>query len=125
MTGKQRNQLLADMTGEVSELVLRGNYRQTQALDLAELLSREGVGPFRRFISELEAAGQIDRELEFLPGDEVLEERAANQQGMLLPELAVLISYAKSVLKGRSEEHTSELQSRPHLVCRLLLEKKK
>src|SRR5690554_7703796 len=27
--------------------------------------------------------------------------------------------------KARSEEHTSELQSRPHLVCRLLLEKKK
>src|SRR5690554_7484230 len=25
--------------------------------------------------------------------------------------------------KARSEEHTSELQSRPHLVCRLLLEK--
>src|SRR5436305_9145965 len=29
------------------------------------------------------------------------------------------------VTPGRSEEHTSELQSRPHLVCRLLLEKKK
>src|SRR2546429_3556946 len=29
------------------------------------------------------------------------------------------------ILKGRSEEHTSELQSRLHLVCRLLLEKKK
>src|SRR3989442_11704500 len=29
------------------------------------------------------------------------------------------------VLHPRSEEHTSELQSRPHLVCRLLLEKKK
>src|SRR2546422_7700423 len=28
-------------------------------------------------------------------------------------------------LPGRSEEHTSELQSRLHLVCRLLLEKKK
>src|SRR5207253_11420984 len=27
--------------------------------------------------------------------------------------------------RGRSEEHTSELQSRGHLVCRLLLEKKK
>src|SRR5690554_7173954 len=27
--------------------------------------------------------------------------------------------------EARSEEHTSELQSRPHLVCRLLLEKKK
>src|SRR3989442_5550465 len=30
-----------------------------------------------------------------------------------------------SVVRIRSEEHTSELQSRPHLVCRLLLEKKK
>src|SRR5258708_28995994 len=29
------------------------------------------------------------------------------------------------VLSGRSEEHTSELQSPDHLVCRLLLEKKK
>src|SRR5690554_7774173 len=31
----------------------------------------------------------------------------------------------KACWKKRSEEHTSELQSRPHLVCRLLLEKKK
>src|SRR3989442_2433255 len=32
---------------------------------------------------------------------------------------------ARAVLDGlRSEEHTSELQSRPHLVCRLLLAKK-
>src|SRR5690625_5748365 len=30
-----------------------------------------------------------------------------------------------TVLRQRSEEHTSELQSRGHLVCRLLLEKKK
>src|SRR5690554_7249832 len=30
-----------------------------------------------------------------------------------------------SYISSRSEEHTSELQSRPHLVCRLLLEKKK
>src|SRR2546422_1177480 len=31
----------------------------------------------------------------------------------------------EAVRAGRSEEHTSELQSRLHLVCRLLLEKKK
>src|SRR5690625_5139078 len=31
----------------------------------------------------------------------------------------------KYTIKARSEEHTSELQSRGHLVCRLLLEKKK
>src|SRR3989442_8232114 len=33
--------------------------------------------------------------------------------------------YDTGGLRCRSEEHTSELQSRPHLVCRLLLEKKK
>src|SRR6266498_893842 len=31
----------------------------------------------------------------------------------------------RQLQQSRSEEHTSELQSRPHLVCRLLLEKKK
>src|SRR5690554_7787826 len=31
---------------------------------------------------------------------------------------------ATAMILNRSEEHTSELQSRPHLVCRLLLEKK-
>src|SRR5256884_5874707 len=34
-------------------------------------------------------------------------------------------SYQNLVTQKRSEEHTSELQSRLHLVCRLLLEKKK
>src|SRR3712207_8714042 len=33
--------------------------------------------------------------------------------------------YSLSILFSRSEEHTSELQSRQYLVCRLLLEKKK
>src|SRR2546422_6432355 len=37
---------------------------------------------------------------------------------------AARTSFCKS-LASRSEEHTSELQSRLHLVCRLLLEKKK
>src|SRR5690554_7783111 len=35
------------------------------------------------------------------------------------------VSNDNEVVNVRSEEHTSELQSRPHLVCRLLLEKKK
>src|SRR5205809_3395672 len=37
----------------------------------------------------------------------------------------LLLSGLVTVVIGRSEEHTSELQSRLHLVCRLLLEKKK
>src|SRR3989442_3955686 len=34
------------------------------------------------------------------------------------------VANGRLLREGRSEEHTSELQSRPHLVCRLLLEKK-
>src|SRR5690554_3536707 len=41
------------------------------------------------------------------------------------PALANLAALANGDHCKRSEEHTSELQSRPHLVCRLLLEKKK
>src|SRR5690625_6094872 len=36
----------------------------------------------------------------------------------------ILLDVINSYLLSRSEEHTSELQSRGHLVCRLLLEKK-
>src|SRR3712207_7662838 len=46
----------------------------------------------------------------------------------LLGATLIFIIYKGSapiVLFGRSEEHTSELQSRQYLVCRLLLEKKK
>src|SRR2546429_2750985 len=39
------------------------------------------------------------------------------------PSIALLAIYKEP--QDRSEEHTSELQSRLHLVCRLLLEKKK
>src|SRR2546429_4253575 len=38
---------------------------------------------------------------------------------------ALLLAASRDIKLGRSEEHTSELQSRLHLVCRLLLEKKK
>src|SRR5215813_15318851 len=46
---------------------------------------------------------------------------------VLLPAMFGPVTTSKRgpALPSRSEEHTSELQSRPHLVCRLLLEKKK
>src|SRR5690625_5777187 len=44
-----------------------------------------------------------------------------NSSSIFCPSIESLID----ILTSRSEEHTSELQSRGHLVCRLLLEKKK
>src|SRR5690554_7224255 len=42
-----------------------------------------------------------------------------------LQDMSLSQAMDKIRMRYRSEEHTSELQSRPHLVCRLLLEKKK
>src|SRR3989442_3080867 len=56
-------------------------------------------------------------------------DRHGNLQARRLSEQTVYDRLAhlaeRAGVKSRSEEHTSELQSRPHLVCRLLLEKKK
>src|SRR2546422_6010189 len=52
---------------------------------------------------------------------EHLNEVAPRRIAVLDPVKLVIENYPQ----GRSEEHTSELQSRLHLVCRLLLEKKK
>src|SRR5690554_7537203 len=56
----------------------------------------------------------------------------ASMAGLMLAPLMDSYNVSKAgvialseTLSQRSEEHTSELQSRPHLVCRLLLEKKK
>src|SRR2546429_4789542 len=47
------------------------------------------------------------------------------RQRMVEHVVLVCRDHAQAPARGRSEEHTSELQSRLHLVCRLLLEKKK
>src|SRR5438309_8875173 len=52
-------------------------------------------------------------------GHEVPVERV-----VFFQELEHVITREEDRLQGRSEEHTSELQSQFHLVCRLLLEKK-
>src|SRR5690625_1713064 len=54
---------------------------------------------------------------------EVKEPMFATADGLVLNSLDK-INKAKEVAEIRSEEHTSELQSRGHLVCRLLLDKK-
>src|SRR2546422_7851454 len=63
-------------------------------------------------------------------GDNVRAEEAdavhvLNGRGVVLREAVVEFFFdLGDVNQNRSEEHTSELQSRLHLVCRLLLEKK-
>ena len=99
LTIKQRNELLYDMTDDVGDLVIQDCYRQTQSMSVTHI---NGVGQLKeqlRFIHGLERDGALNRELEFIPGDEELSDRAATGQGLTRPELSVLIAYGKMVLK--------------------------
>lgn len=95
MTLKQRNIVLAKMTDEVADLVLRDNYLQTQAISRARFQGIEFLDDQARLIRFLERDGRLNRAVEFLPDDETLAERAAAKQGLTRPELSVLVPYAK------------------------------
>src|SRR2546422_5351426 len=76
--------------------------------DLAHRLQIPELNSDRMPREDLGRLGQLRRRLELAVGVDDLGSALALGLGLL-----------------RSEEHTSELQSRLHLVCRLLLEKKK
>lgn len=95
MTEKQRNLLLESMTDEVGNLVLGNNYKQTQALSLATRRAYERIAEYKRLMADLEARGKLDRAIEFLPSEELINERVAAGHGLTRPELSVLISYSK------------------------------
>ena len=95
-----RNDLLADMTDQVAELVLENNRRQTQSISLALVKSKQHHSEYQRFLVWLEEADKLDRDLEHLPSDEQLIDRINRQQpSWTRPELAVLVCYSKVVLK--------------------------
>ncbi|WP_432474262.1 NAD-glutamate dehydrogenase [Amphritea sp. HPY] len=99
MTVKQRNALLREMTDEVGALVLQNNYKQAQSISVAHHHARQSIDEYIRLINRLEDDGKLDRELEFIPADDLLQERKTQQSGLTRPELSVLISYAKAELK--------------------------
>ena len=98
MTREERDHVLAGMTDEVAELVLRDNYLQTQAISVAAAQGVTALDQQARLIRNLERSGRLQRKLESLPNDEQLAERQAAGLGLTRPEIAVLLAYAKIAL---------------------------
>ena len=98
MTEKQRNELLQEMTDAVGQQVLYGSYTQTQAISLALAQAPAMVDVHARLIRALEQNAGLNRKLEFLPSDDTIEERKATHQGLVAPELAVVMAYIKIYL---------------------------
>ncbi|MDG4815103.1 NAD-glutamate dehydrogenase [Micromonospora sp. WMMD956] len=97
LTVPERDELLAGMTDEVAELVLRDNYDQARAINNSQAQAASLLPVHRRMINELERSGALNRALEALPPDEELAART--ETGLTAPEFAVLLAYTKIVLE--------------------------
>ncbi len=113
LTLPQRNELLAAMTDEVAELVLADNRAQTLALMIARTQGLPMVNVHARYLDALEAEGQLDRQLEYLPTDKQLAERQSAGSGLRAPEFAVLMAYTKNL--NVAEILGSDLPEAPEL----------
>jgi glutamate dehydrogenase len=95
LTLEERNVLLQSCAPDVVEHVLYDNYLQAQILSQELDFSVERNDAYEDLMQQLVADGELEREVEFLPSTEEMLERRANGQGMVRPELAVLLAYAK------------------------------
>lgn len=96
----KRDEILIKMTQEVAHLVLRNNYKQALAMNIARFYSSQLIAIHQIYIKELETAGILDRDVEFLPDDKKLLERKATGIGLTSPEIAVLLAYTKIHVKN-------------------------
>jgi len=109
-----RDAFLFSMTDEIAQLVLQNNYQQNRAISYASYLSAENMGLYSRTIDHMEASGKLSRSLEFIPDNKTLMERRSNNMGLTRPELAVLLSYSKIMLKD--DIYQSEIKNDPYIA---------
>jgi len=95
----ERNQLLTELTPEVTRRVLAHNQRQARILSMDVVRSQTRLNDFRELMTYLEASGGLDRRLEELPDRETLRNRRSVFLGLTRPELAVLLAYGKLSLQ--------------------------
>src|SRR6266498_2888407 len=118
------------MHQQIDEIVLELLARRkivflcTNALLLPKHLQR--FAPHRNFAWMVHIDGLRERHDASVCKDGVFDQAVASiRQAQSLGFRVMTNTTFFTTDTARSEEHTSELQSRPHLVCRLLLEKKK
>ncbi|MBS3650688.1 NAD-glutamate dehydrogenase [Pseudaminobacter sp. 19-2017] len=118
LTRPARDKLLAEMTPEVTRLVLGNNYQQTLAISLQRKRGLADLPHQARFIAGLEARGILNRKVEMLPSESALAERQVRGEPLARAELGVLLAYAKISLF--SDLLASEVPDDPYFERDLL-----
>ena len=92
---EQRNKDLEAMTQDVSELVLKDNREQTQAISIAQFQGINLIQQQAQFLDKLEKSGLLNRKIEFLPSSKEIEKRQREGLSLTRPELCVMLAYSK------------------------------
>jgi glutamate dehydrogenase len=95
LTLEERNELLQQCADDVVGHVLYDNYLQAQILSQEVVVSVPRIESYEDLMVQLASDGELEREVEYLPSAEEMQQRRADGVGMVRPELAVLLAYAK------------------------------
>jgi glutamate dehydrogenase len=114
LTLEGRNALLEECAQDVVDHVLYDNYLQAQILSQEMVDSAKRIESYEDLMVQLVDESELEREVEFLPSSEEMLQRRADGAGMVRPELAVLLAYAKRSIAAAMLE--SDLPDSPYLV---------
>jgi glutamate dehydrogenase len=89
---------------EVADQVLRQVDHSVAALNRAAADSDRYLDAYQALIDDLEGAGRFDRQVEVLPDGEEFERRRQAGAGLIRPELATVLTFAKTELVAAVEE---------------------
>jgi glutamate dehydrogenase len=99
LTLEERNKLLKEMSGDVTELVLDHNRRHGVLLTLGVNRSLRNIDYFRVLMRDMARLGYVNRALESLPDDDDLNDRVREKKGLTRPELAICVATVKMWVK--------------------------
>jgi glutamate dehydrogenase len=94
----ERDRLIESVSGDVVDAILYDNFLQAQIISQRSATSARFIEAYSDLMDRLERDGILNREIEFLPSSEEMQQRAREAAGMARPELAVLLAYAKRSL---------------------------
>ena len=93
-----RDELMREVTDDVTAHVLYDSFQQAQILAEEVVVAKTRMYAYEDLMAALEHRGLLDRAAERLPTPEEMAERRRAGRGLELPELALLLAYAKRAL---------------------------
>jgi glutamate dehydrogenase len=109
----ERDQLLADVTEDVTSHVLQNSAAQARVLTQEERRAPWRTQAVEELMHDLEEEGRLQRADHGMPTDEELAERRSDGEGLTRPELAVLVALAKGSTARYMLDHGAETPDDP------------